>query len=147
MVKNMLKNKSQKDKGTYVLPEVIPFALCGSVLVIVLEQNEKARILFEQIKENCKLPGCQEAFAKFEKDIPKGNKLIRNVVKSAGYNYKKPPSIEENKVAYGKGLFFGAKNLIIRYTRKFTPWAKSNRHIPYVPLVSCESRVRRFAGC
>ena len=72
-------NNLQKDKGTYVLAEVIPFALCGTALAIVLKENDKAITLFEKIKENCKLPGCQEAFAKFEKDIlprPKKNKTL-----------------------------------------------------------------------
>jgi len=122
----MENNNSQKDKGTYVLPEVLPISLCGAVLAIVLEENDKAKLIFEQIKENCKLPGCQEAFIKFEKDLPKGQKIIRDIVKSAGYNIKKPPSREINQLKIGKDFIFGTKQLIENYTRKFTPWVKSN---------------------
>ncbi len=41
-------NNLQKDKGTYVLAEVIPFALCGTALAIVLKENDKAITLFEK---------------------------------------------------------------------------------------------------
>jgi hypothetical protein len=122
----MVNSNSQKDKGMYVLPEVLPLSLCGAVLTIVLEENDKAKLIFEQIKENCKLPGCQEAFKKFENDLPKGQKIIRDVIKSAGYNIKKPPSREINQLKIGKDFIFGTKKLIENYTRKFTPWVKSN---------------------
>jgi hypothetical protein len=56
----MVENNSQKPQGTYTLPVMVPFALCGAVLSIVLENNKEAIKLFEQVKENCKLPGEQE---------------------------------------------------------------------------------------
>jgi hypothetical protein len=119
-------NNSQKAQGTYVLPEALPLSRCGAVLSIVLEENDKAKLIFEQIKENCKLPGCQEAFIKFENDLPKGQKIIRDIVKSSGYNIKKPPSREINQLKIGKDFIFGTKKLIENYTRKFTPWVKAN---------------------
>ena len=74
----MNNNRLQKVQGEYVIPEALPLSLCGAVLSIVLEENDKAKLIFEQIKENFKLPGCHEAFNKFEKDILEvGNHIVQ----------------------------------------------------------------------
>jgi hypothetical protein len=47
---------SRKRSAGYYPPEIIPFAFCGAVMDIALQENEKARKLFEEIKEFSWLP-------------------------------------------------------------------------------------------
>jgi hypothetical protein len=127
-----------KEKASYYPPEMMPFALCAGVLEIVLQQNERAKKLYERMKEYCSLPGCKETFDRLENEIPNGEALVKAIVKKAGYNFKKPPD-ENNQMVYARGLLSGTKKLVINYAERYLPWVlfRNKRSRDFRKLCSC----------
>ena len=53
-------SQNHKEKARYNPPEVMPFAYCSACLDIVLDENEKASLLYDEIVKCYKLPGLIE---------------------------------------------------------------------------------------
>jgi hypothetical protein len=123
------RNGNSKDKARYYPPEVMPYLLCGVCLEVVLENSEKARDLYDEIIECHELPGCRELLDKAEEIIPKGDALLKNVVKESGFDYKKPPELKNIGIPYMRGLLEGWTGVAATYTEKITPWALKRKHI------------------
>ena len=83
---------------------------------MVLEQHPKANELFEDIKDCILLPGVQETFYTVEHRIPESDKLIKGMVKKAGY--KKNSKHEDNFAKSARRLIIGAIGLINGLTNR-----------------------------
>ena len=122
-------NRKNKDQARYLPPEAMPYILCGQCLDVVLENSEKARELYDEIMGCYDLPGCQELLDKAEEIIPKGEALLKNVVKESGFDYKKPPEAKTLGIPYMRGLLKGWAGVAAIYKDKITPWALKRKRI------------------
>lgn len=78
------RNSKSKGKVMYYPPEIMPFAYCAACLDIVLDENEKAALLFDEIIECYKLPGWTQLLNKIENETPDVKTVIKTIVKYAG---------------------------------------------------------------
>jgi hypothetical protein len=102
-------NIKEYDKS-YHPPETIKLDYCAAVLAVVLEQHPKAKELFKDTKDCMLLPGVQEAFSTIERKIPESDKLIKGMVKKAGY--KKDSKPEDNSAKSARRIIVGTLGLI-----------------------------------
>ena len=58
--------KKPKKQTVYCPPELVPHVFCGTVLNLAIHKNPEARKLYEQLKVDLNLPGCQKRFAPIE---------------------------------------------------------------------------------
>lgn len=133
-----MKSGLSKEVAGYYPPEIMPFALYAGVLESVLTQNIEAKKLYDQIKDYCSLPGCQETFDKLENRIPNGETLVKAIVKKAGYDFKKPPN-EDNQMVLARGLLGGVKKLASDYAKRFRLWIRfgGKRNRDFRRLCTC----------
>jgi hypothetical protein len=117
--------KIREVKSTHYPPELVPFALCLSVLEVVLEENQEAKKLYDRIKEYSALPGCKETFDRLASQIPEGKPLIKAIVEKSGYDFNKTPE-PENQMVYARGLLEGAKRHAFSYLRRNWVWMTFN---------------------
>ena len=89
---------NEYDKS-YHPPETIKLDYCAAVLAVVLEQHPKAKDLYENIKDSILLPGVQETFSTVEHRIPESDKLLKGMVKKAGYKKNSKPEDNSAKAA------------------------------------------------
>jgi hypothetical protein len=77
---------------------------------VVLEQHPKAKELYEVTKDCISLPGVQESFSTIERRIPESDKLLKGIMKKAGYKKNSKP--EDNPAKSARRLITGAIGLI-----------------------------------
>ncbi len=106
---------NEYDKS-YHPPETIKLDYCAAVLSVVLEQHPKAQELFEDVKDCMLLLGVQETFSTIERRIPDSNKLLKGMVKKAGY--KKNAKPEDNPAKSARRLIIGAISMITSIKNK-----------------------------
>jgi hypothetical protein len=73
-----------KDKALYYPPELIPIIFRAACLGLVLKESPKAKELYDEIIECCKLPGLQQMFDKLNDEIPEGTELMKKIVDKSG---------------------------------------------------------------
>jgi hypothetical protein len=54
--------KKPKKQTVYCPPEPVPHVFCGTVLNLAIHKNPEARKLYEQLKVDLNLHGCQKGF-------------------------------------------------------------------------------------
>lgn len=79
----------KQGSSQYYAPEMILFVLCNACLDIVLENSEKAREIYSEVKESCRLPDCQEAWSRLEQKIAKSERLLHAIIEKASGIHKK----------------------------------------------------------
>jgi len=112
----MEKQDGNEYDKSYHPPETIRLDYCAAVLAVVLEQHSKAKDLYENIKDCILLPGVQETFSKIERRIPESDKLLKGMVKKAGYKKNSKP--EDNSAKSARRLIIGAIGLITSIKNK-----------------------------
>jgi hypothetical protein len=123
------RNSKSKDKARYYPPEMMQYLFCGVCLEVVLENSEKARALYDEIIECHDLPGCREVMDKIEEIVPKGELLLKRIVKESGFDYKKPPERKNVGIPYMRGLLKGGASLASKYKNEILPWALKRKGI------------------
>ncbi len=111
------KINKQKNKVRYYSPEAMPLILCAACLGVVLDHSEKAKQLFNEIVECYKLPGCIEVMNKIVENAPKGEQLLKSIVKESGYDYKKPPEGNNLGIPKMRGLIKGGAVFATKYRK------------------------------
>lgn len=142
-----MKNKSVKTKNTakYYAPELLPFVYCIECLIVVLEENEKAAEIYDDIVEWHKSPGAIELFSKLSAKMPDGVQILKKIVEKSGFDYMKPPDKDTLGIPYSRGLLKGTIALISDYADRFTPWLMKNKMVKsdlMVLLVKIEELVK-----
>lgn len=106
---------NEYDKS-YHPPETVKLDYCAAVLAVVLEQHPKAEDLYENIKDCMLLLGVQETFSTVENRIPESDKLLKGMVKKAGYKKNSKP--EDNSAKAARRVITGAIGLINGLTNR-----------------------------
>jgi hypothetical protein len=100
----MTSKKSKKNDSRYISPEMMPYALCNACLEVVIENNEKAREIYEDIVECFGFPGCQAVSIIAKEVLPDSNILMKDLIEKSGFDVKKPPDKETFKIPYTRGV-------------------------------------------
>ena len=122
----MSKRKAKLKDSSYYPPEMMGIIYCAAVLEIVLKEHPEAKELFEDIKECVLLPGVEDMLNTVEQKIPDGKKLLKGIVKEAGYNHKKTPP-EKNTARLGRSYIISSMKIIRNYRDKLYPKIMRNR--------------------
>ena len=68
------------DPSLYLLPNMMPYLYCFAVLMVVLENSEKASKLYEDVKKCLELP-CYSAFLDMlQQKMPNKEKLVKKIM-------------------------------------------------------------------
>jgi len=120
-------SKKKQQASHYYPPELTQFLWCTACMGVALERSEEAQEIFEDIIDCLDSPGIKETFEKVENELPDPKYLIEQVVKEAGYDVSKPPSVESLGITHIRGLFSGGISYISRYGNKYVSWALKTR--------------------
>ncbi len=115
-------SKKQNPSSRYYPPELTQFMWCTACLGVGLEQSEEASNIFEDIINCLDLSGIKETFDRVENELPDSKYLLKQIVKEAGYDVNKPPSVESLGITHMRGLFRGGIRFIPRYGKKYVSW-------------------------
>jgi hypothetical protein len=82
--------KKKKNPSRYIPPEILPITYCSAVLSIVLENNEKAKTMYEELINCFDSTGLQEIALLTQEELPDLNTLLKQLVKESGFDTTKP---------------------------------------------------------
>jgi hypothetical protein len=110
---------------SYHPPETIQIEYCAAVLGVVLRNQLKANDLLQNIRDCALLPGVLDTFFNLEHDIPEGDRILKGIATSVGYN--KHSIVEANSAMVTRKLIVGFKKFTTSLSGKFMLKILSNR--------------------
>lgn len=124
----MTKKKNKANQTMHILPDMISPVLCISCLGVVINNNEKAKELFDEIIDCFNSPGFQEINKISDIVIPDKKVILKETIERAGFDPMKPPDMESFGVNYSQDLLDGGKQVINDYVeQKIGPMFLENK--------------------
>ncbi len=107
-----------KKHNKYCPPEIVPHVFCGIIMNLAIKKNPEVKRLYEQLKVDLKLPGCQKLFRPL---VSPDIRVAKRLAKEAGYSLEKgPPDI--NQMVLIRNILSAMFRIVKKDASRFQFW-------------------------